>query len=81
MCDKAGDTYPSTKKYVPDQYKTKQMCNRVVDRCHFVLDSVPGQYKTQEMCDKIVPENPFNIVMIDLRLKKWVRKPLIFYQH
>ena len=29
-CDKAADTYPSTIKYVPDQFKTQKMCDKVL---------------------------------------------------
>ena len=28
MCDKAVDTYPSTRKFVPEFYKTQEMCGK-----------------------------------------------------
>ena len=28
MCDKAVDTYPSTIEYVPDQFRTQEMCDK-----------------------------------------------------
>ena len=41
-------------RYVPDQYKTKKMCNRAILENGGMLESVPNQYKTQEMCNKAV---------------------------
>ena len=84
MCDKAVDTYRSTIEYVPDWFRTQEMCSKAVDKCPFAFDSVPDQYKTQEMCDKIVSDDSFklNIVILNIRLKKCLIKPLmIFYQH
>ena len=33
MCDKAVDTYPSTIQFVPECYKTQEMCYKAVHRC------------------------------------------------
>ena len=52
MCIKAVDNYPSTVKYVPDQYRTQEMCTRAVSTCSFVFNSVPDRYKTKQMCHK-----------------------------
>ena len=41
MCVKAVDNYPSTIKYVPDQYKTKEMCDKAVDDNANALELVP----------------------------------------
>ena len=54
MCDKAVDTYPSTIKFVPECYKTQEMCHRTVHRCIFVIDSLPDKYKTPEICNLAV---------------------------
>ena len=35
------------------------MCNKVVNRCFFVLDSIPDWYNTQEMCGKVISEDTF----------------------
>ena len=40
MSDKAVSTFPSTIKFVFDQFKTQEMCDKAVDTCPFVLDSV-----------------------------------------
>ena len=36
MCGKPVDAYPSTIKFVPECYKTKDICHRVVHRRLFV---------------------------------------------
>ena len=41
MCDKVVDTYPSTINFVPECYKTKEMCHRAVHRGFFVFDVIP----------------------------------------
>ena len=46
MCDKAVDTHPSTIKFVPECYKTQELCHKVDNRCFFVFGSIPDQYKT-----------------------------------
>ena len=33
MCDRAVDTFMSTIKFVPECYKTKEMCHTAVHRC------------------------------------------------
>ena len=33
MCDKAVNTYHSTIKFVPECYKTQEMCDQAVKRC------------------------------------------------
>ena len=40
MCIKAVNNYASTIEYVPDQYKTQEICIRAVNTCSFVFDSV-----------------------------------------
>ena len=43
MYDKAVGTYASTIQFVPDPYRTPEMCDGVVDTCSFVFGSVPDQ--------------------------------------
>ena len=44
MCHKAVDTYPSTRKFVSESYKTKEMFHRAVHRCFPVFDLIPEKY-------------------------------------
>ena len=62
MCDKAVDTHPFTITFVPECYKTQEMCYKTIHRCFFVFDSFPDHYKTQEICDIFVSLYPFLIV-------------------
>ena len=59
MRDKTVSTYPSTIKFVPECFKTQEMCNKAVNRCFFVFNSIPDQQKTQKICDRVVSEDPF----------------------
>ena len=42
MCDKAVDTHPTTIKYIPECYKTQDMCYKAVHRCFLLFDSIPS---------------------------------------
>ena len=37
MCDKAVDTYPSTIKYFPECYMTKEMCDKAANTYIFCI--------------------------------------------
>ena len=55
MCNYAVKNLRFTIKYVPEQYKTKNMSNRAFLENSGMLKSVPNWYKTQEMCIKAIP--------------------------
>ena len=38
--------------YIANQYKTQQMCDRIISDDPFWIRYVPDQYTTQQMCDK-----------------------------
>ena len=40
--------------YISDQYKTQEMCDRIISDDPFSIRCVPSQYKTQQMCDKAI---------------------------
>ena len=52
-------------QFIPECYKTQEICDKAVDTCLFVFDSVADWYKTQEMCDKFVSKKPFMLKMCD----------------
>ena len=54
MSNKTVNTNPSTIQFVPECYKSHEMCGEVVNNCFFVFYSIPNQYKTQEMCDRVI---------------------------
>ena len=41
MCNQAVDNYVDALEYVPECFKTQEMCDKVVDTCPFVFDSIP----------------------------------------
>ena len=42
------------KRHVHDQYKTQEMCNKVILQNGWTLNFVPDSYKNQKMWDKAV---------------------------
>ena len=57
MCNEAVCREPYTLDYVPDHFKTLEMCNEAM--CdNPVLFLVPERFKTQEMCIKAVEVDP-----------------------
>ena len=53
-----------TFEYVPDWFKTQEICDKAVDKCPFVFDSIPDQYKIYKMCDQIISEDPFKVKIL-----------------
>ena len=45
-------------EYVPDQYKTQEMCNETVEKSPRMLKYVPDPFVTQEMCNEAVKKRP-----------------------
>ena len=54
MCKKAIGTYPSAIQFVPDQYKTQKMSDKVISKESFMLNYCLDRYNTQEMWNKII---------------------------
>ena len=46
MSNKAYDTYSSAIQFVPDWYRTKELCKKSLDNCPFVFHSVSDWFKT-----------------------------------
>ena len=42
---------------IPNQYKTQEMCDRVVFKGTFIIVFCPGKYKTQRMCDEAAADS------------------------
>ena len=45
MCKHAVKKLPFIIRYIPDQYKTQQMCDRALSENNRTLDSFPDCYK------------------------------------
>ena len=53
MCNRAVNTSISVILFVPECYKTLEMCGKTADTCPFVFNSVTDQYKAQESMIKL----------------------------
>ena len=52
MRNKAVCMDPYSLEYVPDRFKTEEMCNKAVRSEPYTLRYVPDHLKTQEMCNE-----------------------------
>ena len=56
-------------RYVPDHFKTQEMCNKTVDKDLWMFKYVPDGFKTQEMCNKVVKHEVWMLDYVPDRLK------------
>ena len=54
MCKHAVTKLTYLLRYVPDRYKTQQMCDKAILESGGTLKSVTDYYRYQEMCNKAV---------------------------
>ena len=61
-------------RYVPDQYKSQQICDKAVDTYLSTIKFVTECLMTQEMCDKTVNRCflYFILFLIEIKIKKCV---------
>ena len=45
--------------FIPDTFKTQELCKKEVEKYAWSLKYVPDNFKTQEMCNNAVKKNPF----------------------
>ena len=50
--------------FIPDQYKTQEICDLVVSLYPFLKLHCPDQYITQRMCDEAVDDSPAALKLI-----------------
>ena len=51
-------------RYVPDQYKTQQVCDKALPKNGGKLESVPDCYQNQEICDEAVDNYPHTLKVV-----------------
>ena len=56
-------------RYIPEQYKTKEICDRAFRKNLWSLADIPDQFKTAEMCMKAVRESGFLLEHVPDKLK------------
>ena len=55
ICEKIVEKAPWMLEYVPEQFKTQEMCDKALEETpYYMLGHVPDQFKTQEMCDEVI---------------------------
>ena len=52
MCDKVVYNFPSAMQFIPECYKTLEICSKAVFEDLFMLKYCLDRNNTQEMCDK-----------------------------
>ena len=52
--------------YIPDWYKTHEMCDRIISEDPFSIRYVSKQYITQQMCDEAVDDCLAKIIFLQL---------------
>ena len=55
---------PYLLRYVPDHFKTEEMCKKAVEQASWQLENVPDQFKTQKMCEKAVEDEPHSLIFV-----------------
>ena len=60
MCKHAVKKLPYLLRYVLDQYKSQQMCDKAILESVEILKSVPDCFNNQEMCNKAVDNYPMH---------------------
>ena len=45
--------------FVPDHFKTQEMCNKAMEKDPWLLGDVPDCFKTQEMCIRALEVDPW----------------------
>ena len=59
MCDWAIEKNPWYLNYVPDQYKTQEICEKVFQEYSRQQYAVTDRFKAKRMCEKAVEESPW----------------------
>ena len=60
---------PNYLQFVPKHLKTKEMCEKVVEKRPYLLYDVPEHLKTKEMYEKVVEGRPYLLYYVPEHLK------------
>ena len=63
MCDKDVSIYPSTIKFVPECYKTQEMCDKAVNRCFLYLIQILIGIKLKKCVTELFLKTLFDSVL------------------
>ena len=85
MCKYVVKKLPSVLRYVPDQYKTQQVCDKSILENGGTLKSIPDCYKNQEICNNTnliiiyIPKYIFKSIENNLSHKDLISSKFFFY--
>ena len=78
MWDKAVDDYSVALEFVPDWYKSKEICDKFISENPFMLKYCPDKYITLKMCntdDDFLPT--LNFVLVWFVTSKMIKSVLL----
>ena len=87
MCKYVVKKLPSVLRYVPDQYKTQQVCDKSILENGGTLKSIPDCYKNQEICNNTnliiiyIPKYIFKSIENNLSHKDLISSKFFFYNY
>ena len=62
MCEKVVKEYSVFMfEYVPDRFKSREMCEQAVKENPYLLQFVPDALKRSEICEKAVSRDPWRL--------------------
>ena len=64
MCKHAGKKLIFIIRFVPDEYKTQEMCDKAILENHGTLKLVPDCYTSQGMCNNAVDNYPQSLEFV-----------------
>ena len=61
MCEKAVEDKPETLEFVPEHFKSLEMCERAVESSKdpWQVNDVLDHFKTEKMCERAVEKSPW----------------------
>lgn len=62
-------------KFIPNHFRTGELCGRGAKKFFYAFSYVPDQYETQQICESVILKNLENInfSLTTLRLEKCVK--------
>ena len=55
---------PEALKYIPNHFKTQEMCEKVVENEPYSLKFVPDHFKTEKLCDQAIKDDSSSLQFV-----------------
>ena len=59
ICEIAIENDPFLLEYIPDKYKSYDLCKKAFNQCLSTVIYIPDKYKSAEMCNYVCNKDPF----------------------